>query len=113
MVSDKTAPQVKMDERHHVEEPFLHQLETMPGLHWKVLHLDNYQAPAETQRTEFTQIVMKEDFASALRKINPWLETDQVQEGGLLVTLWKMLASAPKDSEPMLIPNFMAECHQA
>ena len=80
MAADKTAPQVKMDERHHVEEPFLHQLETMPGLHWKVLRLDNYQAPAETQRTEFTQIVMKEDLASALRKINPWLETYQVQE---------------------------------
>jgi type I restriction enzyme R subunit len=53
MAADKTPPHVKMDEKNHVEEPFLHQLETMPGLHWKVLRLDNYQAPEETQRTEF------------------------------------------------------------
>ena len=31
----------------------------MPGLHWKVLRLDNYQAPVETQRTEFSQVIMK------------------------------------------------------
>lgn len=80
MVPDKTTPQVKMDERNHVEEPFLHQLETIPGLHWKVLRLDNYQTPAETQRTGFMQIIMKNDFVTALLKINPWLEDDQVQE---------------------------------
>ncbi|MEW5844737.1 MAG: HsdR family type I site-specific deoxyribonuclease [Bacteroidota bacterium] len=71
---------VKLDEKNHVEEPFLQQLETMPGLHWKVLRLDNYQAPAETQRTEFSQVIMKDDLAAAIRKINPWLEDDQVQE---------------------------------
>ncbi|MFN8713902.1 MAG: type I restriction endonuclease subunit R [Bacteroidota bacterium] len=79
-MADKTPPHVKMDERNHVEEPFLHQLEAMPGLHWKVLRLDNYQTAAETQRSDFTQVIMKNDFASALRKINPWLEDDQVQE---------------------------------
>ena len=31
MPRDNTPPHVKMDERNHVEEPFLHQLETMPG----------------------------------------------------------------------------------
>jgi len=71
---------VKLDEKNHVEEPFLQQLETMPGLHWKVLRLDNYQAPAETQRTDFSQVIMKDDLAAAIRKINPWLEEDQVQE---------------------------------
>ncbi len=80
MAADKTPPQIKMDERNHVEEPFLRQLETMPGLHWKVMRLDNFQSPAETQRTDFTQIILKDDFASALQKINPWLEYDQVEE---------------------------------
>jgi type I restriction enzyme R subunit len=80
MPKDNTPPQVRMDERNHVEEPFLHQLETMPGLHWQVLRLDNYQTPAETQRTEFTQVMMKDDLATSLKKINPWLEDDQVQE---------------------------------
>jgi type I restriction enzyme R subunit len=80
MAADKTPPHVRMDEKSHVEEPFLHQLETMPGLHWKVLRLDNFQTPAETQRTEFTQTIMKNDLADALKRINPWLEDDQVQE---------------------------------
>jgi len=71
---------LKLDEKSHVEEPFLQQLETMPGLHWKVLRLDNYQAPEETQRTEFSQVIMKNDLDAAIRKINPWLEDDQVQE---------------------------------
>jgi type I restriction enzyme R subunit len=80
MAADKTPPHVKMDEKNHVEEPFLQQLETMPGLRWKVLRLDNYQAPQETQRTDFSQVMMKDDLAAAVRKINPWLEEDQVQE---------------------------------
>lgn len=80
MPRDNTPTHVKMDEKNHVEEPFLQQLETMPGLHWKVLRLDNYQAPEETQRTEFSEVIMKDDLAAALRKINPWLEEDQVQE---------------------------------
>jgi len=80
MAADKTPQHVKMDEKNHVEEPLLHQLETMPGLRWKVLRLDNYQAPEETQRTEFSQVIMKDDLAAAIRKINPWLEDDQVQE---------------------------------
>lgn len=80
MAADKTPPHVRMDEKNHVEEPFLHQLETMPGLRWKVLRLDNYQAPEETQRTDFTQVIMKDDLAIAIQKINPWLEDDQVQE---------------------------------
>ena len=80
MPRDNTPTHVKMDEKTHVEEPFLHQLETMPGLHWKVLRLDNYQAPEETQRTEFSQVIMKDDLAAAIKKINAWIEDDQVQE---------------------------------
>src|SRR5690242_21832318 len=79
-MADKTPPPVKMDEKTHVEEPFLHQLETMPGLRWKVLRLDNYQVPAETQRTDFIQVILQEELAASLKKINPWLEDDQVQE---------------------------------
>jgi len=80
MATDKTAPLLKMDERNHVEEPFLHQLELIPGLHWEVLRLDNYQNPSETQRTDFTQVIMRQDLADALKKINKWLEDDQVEE---------------------------------
>ena len=80
MATDTTPPHVKMDEKNHVEDPFLQQLENMPGLRWQVLRLDNYQAPSETQRTDFTQTFMREDFGASLKKINPWLEVDQLQE---------------------------------
>lgn len=81
----------RMDEKSHVEEPFLQQLETAsppaplqsgegPGVRRTVLRLDNHQSPEETQRTDFTQVLMKDDLASAIQKINPWLEDDQVQE---------------------------------
>jgi type I restriction enzyme R subunit len=80
MSAEKIPPHLKIDERNHVEEPFLNQLEAMPGLHWKVLRLDNYQAPQETQRTDFTQVIMKDDLAAAIQVINAWLEEDQVQE---------------------------------
>jgi type I restriction enzyme R subunit len=80
MATDKTPPHVKMDEKNHVEEPLLLQLESMPGLHWKVLRLDNFQVPEETQRADFSQVIMKNDLIEALKKINPWLEDDQVYE---------------------------------
>jgi len=80
MPRDTTQPHVKMDEKNHVEEPFLRQLESMSGFRWKVLRLDNHQTPEETKRTDFTQVFMKNDLADGLKKINPWLEDDQVQE---------------------------------
>lgn len=80
MPRDSTPVLVKMDERNHVEEPFLLQLESMPGLHWHVIRLDNFQTPNETQRHDFTQVIMKGDLADSLRKINPWLEDDQITE---------------------------------
>lgn len=80
MAADKAPSHVRMDEKNHVEEPFLHQLETMPGLCWKVLRLDDYQASEETQRTEFSQVILKDDLIAAILRINPWLEDDQVQE---------------------------------
>lgn len=80
MPADKTPPHERMDEKSHVEDPFLLQLANMPGLHWKIMRLDNYQAPAETQRKDFLQVIMKDDLAAALKKINPWLEEDQVEE---------------------------------
>jgi hypothetical protein len=66
MAIDKTPPHVKMDERNHVEDPFLKQLSSMPGLRWKVLCLDNFQAPSETQRTDFSQVFMEDDLTKAL-----------------------------------------------
>ena len=40
MAIDKTPDHIRLDEKNHVEEPFLKQLESMPGIHWDVLRLE-------------------------------------------------------------------------
>lgn len=71
-----------LDEKNHVEEPFLKQLENIPGLPWKVLRLEmgQGQTPQQTQRDDFAQVLMKKDLETALRKINPWLNEPQLFE---------------------------------
>ena len=75
--SDKTAQEIKLDERNHVERPFLEQLE---GLKWKVLDCDSKQTPVQTFRESFTEVVMLTVLREQLKVINPWLEDDQVEE---------------------------------
>jgi type I restriction enzyme, R subunit len=64
------------------EEPLLKQLENMPGLHWKVLRLEmgNSQTPQETQREDFSQVLMLKDLKDAIHRINPRLNEEQVLE---------------------------------
>ena len=59
MKSDKIQ-YLRLDEKTHVEEPFLKQLEAMPGLRWQVLRLEmgNGQTPQQTGREDFTQVVI-------------------------------------------------------
>ena len=79
MSKDKD-PHIRLDEKNHVEEPFLKQLESMPGLNWKVIRLEMGpgQTPQETQREDFTQVVMRKDLEDALKRINPWMDDAQV-----------------------------------
>ena len=73
-------PYIHLDEKQHVEEPFLKQLGSMPGLHWDILRLDTSQIPQDTQREDFAQVVMRKDLEEALMQINPWLNEQQVFE---------------------------------
>ncbi len=75
--TDKTAQKIKLDERNHVEKPFLDQLD---GLGWTVLDLDSKQHPSDTYRENFTEVVMLPVLREQLKVINPWLEDDQVEE---------------------------------
>ena len=75
--TDKTAQKIKLDERNHVEKPFLDQLD---GLGWTVLDLDSKQHPSDTYRENFTEVVMLPVLREQLKVINPWLEDDQVAE---------------------------------
>jgi type I restriction enzyme R subunit len=76
-VSAKTAREIKLDERNHVEKPFLDQLE---GLGWTVIDCENTQVPGATYRETFTEVVMLPVLREQLKIINPWLEDDQVED---------------------------------
>ncbi len=77
MQPDKTPPQIKIDERNHVEKPLLDQL---AGLDWDVFDLDNKQVPKDTGRDNFAEVVMGSVLREQLKVINPWLEVDQIEE---------------------------------
>ena len=40
MAADKTPPNIRLDEKNHVEEPFLKQMESIPGIQWTILRLE-------------------------------------------------------------------------
>ena len=67
----------RLDERNHVEKPFLDQL---AGLGWDILDLDNQQHPTDSHRENFTEVVMLPVLRERLQVINPWLENDQIDE---------------------------------
>lgn len=77
MTQDKTAQQLRLDERNHVEKPFLNQL---AGLGWEIVDLDNKQHPADSYRRSFTDVLMTDVLRAQLKVINDWLEDDQVEE---------------------------------
>lgn len=77
---------IKIDEKNHVEEPFLAQLEAMaadkisPDATWQVIRLEKSQHPTDTGRSDFSEVVMQTDLYEALERINPWLEKSQINE---------------------------------
>jgi len=74
---DETPNYVKLDERNHVEKPFLDQLH---GLEWEIIDLDGKQHPSESYRQSFAEVVMLPVLRERLKVINDWMEDDQVEE---------------------------------
>jgi len=84
---------IKTDERNHVEEPFLLQLQAMEQfadgtLYWDVMRLDKAQQPADTGRDSFEEVIMADKLREALRTINPWMNSDQITEGLAQITMF-------------------------
>lgn len=73
----KTSDSIKINERNHVEEPFLDQLRE---LGWEIIDLKREQKPGESFRETFRQVVMEPKLRESLIKINDWLEKDQIDE---------------------------------
>ena len=76
-MTKKRDQHLKLDEKTNVEDPFLDQLEAQG---WDVLRLQQVQEPAESYRQHFGQVILRPRLEEALRKINPFLEGDQVAE---------------------------------
>jgi len=74
---DKTTTAIKLDERNHVEKPLLDQLYS---LGWEVRDLDKHQKPQDSDRENFTEVVILPILRQQLQVINLWLETDQIEE---------------------------------
>ena len=85
----------KLDEEHYVENPFLAQLK---DLGWKI-YRQNKDNPEETIeitsfnssfepnygekkefRETFKEIILEDIFRESIKKINPWIEEDQINE---------------------------------
>lgn len=69
-------PDTRLSELSQVEESFLRQLE---GLGWRVLRGNKYD-PGSTLRESFHEVIIESELRAGLRRINPWLEDDQVDE---------------------------------
>lgn len=77
MKIDITPEHIKIDERNHVEKPFLDQLK---GMEWEIVDLDLKQHPSDSYRQSFTDVVMISILKERIKIINPWIEDDQVDE---------------------------------
>ena len=67
----------RINEYKFVEKPFLNELDK---LKWKVIELNNTQKPKDSFREVFSQVVLLPKLKEGLKKINPWLEDDQIDE---------------------------------
>lgn len=77
MKVDKIPEHIKIDERNHVEKPFLDQLH---NLGWDIIDLDAKQRPEDSYRKSFTDVIMEPILREQIKEINPWIEDDQVDE---------------------------------
>ena len=77
MPLDKTTQAAQLDERSHVEKPLLDQL---ASLGWQILDLEMHQKPSDSHRETFTQVALLPILRQQLHTLNPWLQTDQIEE---------------------------------
>lgn len=72
-----SARSLKLDEKNHVEEPFLKQLQQQG---WQILRLDNHSDPELSGRISFNEILIQPELRKALKKLNPFLTDGQIDE---------------------------------
>jgi len=87
--NDKKSDQLRLDEKTNVEEPLLAQLEAQG---WQVIRLKQVQESKESFRQSFGEVILRPKLEEALRKINPFLEEDQVNECVQRITTFQQSA---------------------
>lgn len=87
--STSRAESLRLDEKTHVENPLLDQLQV---LGWKVLRLEMSAPPRATRRRSFDEFLIRDELADALRKLNPFLDDAQVEECIGKITAWRQKA---------------------
>lgn len=78
-MSERKVPKhILVNEREWVEKPLLDQLD---GLGWTVIDLEmKGQTPAQSFRESFDEVVLLPVLRESLRKINDWIDEDQIDE---------------------------------
>lgn len=67
---------IALNEKEYVEEPILRQLER---LGWRIIRGDKYD-PSVSLRESFKEVVIESELRESLKRINDWLEDDQITE---------------------------------
>ena len=67
---------IEIDEKYNVIAPVLKQLES---LGWKIIQGDEYDAGLSL-RAGFNEVVLEKELRTALMRMNPWLQEDQVND---------------------------------
>lgn len=75
--------QILINEREWVEKPLLDQLK---DLGWTIIDLDRQQTPEQSSRESFDETVLLPELRDALRKINDWIDEDQIDEAIAAIT---------------------------
>jgi type I restriction enzyme, R subunit len=73
----KTPDKIRLDERSHVENPLLDQLETQG---WEVLRLEMAAPASASARADFNEVVLGARLRAQLAIINRFLEPDQIED---------------------------------
>ncbi len=80
--SEKERNELKINEYTTVEKPFMDQLKDFGWNDGKnqVIELKMQQTPEESFRTNFKEVILKTKFKEAVKKINPFLTNDQIDD---------------------------------
>jgi len=94
---------IALNELKYVEEPFLRQLKR---LGWNTIVGDKYD-PKVSLREGFNEVILEKELTEAIKRINPWIEDDQLTDVVREITLphANKLLEANKEILELILEN--------